>query len=140
MTAIPSTSTTSSTLASTAGTQADGNPKANLDASDFLNLFVKQLQYQNPMSPMDDNAMTQQFSALSSVQTLTALSATQTQMAASLASGNAINLIGHTVTWTDADGTAHVGAVEKVTNSGGKPSLTVAGTDGVDPSSITQVA
>ena len=32
------------------------------------------------------------------------------------------------------------GAVEKVSNVDGKPSLTVGGTPGVDPSSISQVA
>jgi len=44
------------------------------------------------------------------------------------------------VTYVDADDFTHTGTVEKVTVTDGKPSLTVAGTDGVDPATITQVA
>jgi hypothetical protein len=44
------------------------------------------------------------------------------------------------VTWTDTDDVVHTGVVEKVSTKDGAPSLTVAGTDGVDLSSITQVA
>ena len=44
------------------------------------------------------------------------------------------------MTYTDEDGASHTGLVEKVTTEDGKPVLTVGGTDGVDPSTITQVA
>jgi flagellar basal-body rod modification protein FlgD len=137
MTAIPSSTSTTPPL-STTGTQVD-NPKGQLGKDDFLKLFVAQMQHQDPMSPMDDNAMVQQMSALSSVEQLTNLSATNDRMAASLAQSSALGLIGHTVTYADADG-SHTGTVEKVTNKDGSPLLTVAGTDDIDPSSITQVS
>ena len=62
------------------------------------------------------------------------------RIAQSLTTTGAVGLIGRTVTWADEDGVAHTGTVEKVSTVDGKPSLTVGGTDGVDPSSITQVA
>jgi flagellar basal-body rod modification protein FlgD len=137
MTAIGSTSPTTPT--STTGTQAGGNPKGTLGKDDFLKLFVAQMQHQDPMSPMDNNAMVQQMSAISSVEQLTNLSAANEKMASQLAQSGALGLIGRTVTWADAEGT-QTGTVEKVTVTDGTPSLTVDGTPGVDPSTITQVA
>jgi flagellar basal-body rod modification protein FlgD len=116
------------------------NPASLLGKDDFLKLFVTQLQHQDPMSPMDDNQMVAQMSQLSTVEQLTNLATTNGQMAQSLASSHAVGLIGRTVTWTDTDKTEHTGLVEKVSTKDGAPSLTVAGTSGVDPSSITQVA
>ena len=137
MTAIPAT--TSTNPISTTGTQANGNPKAELDKDAFLKLFVAQMQHQDPLSPMDNNALVQQMSALSSMEQLTNLTASNEKMAASLAQSSALGLIGRTVAWTDADG-SHTGTVEKVATQDGSPLLTVDGTDGVDPSSITQVS
>ena len=137
MSTIPATS---STTLSTTGTQADGNPKATLGKDDFLKLFVAQMQHQDPMSPMDNNAMVQQMSAISSVEQLTNLSAANDKMAAQLAQSGALGLIGRSVTWTAADGTSNSGTVDKVTVTDGAPTLTVSGTPGVDPSTITQVA
>ena len=52
-----------------------------------------------------------------------------------------VGLIGRTVTWTDADKTTpHRRRREGHDQPTASPSLTVGGTDGVDPSSITQVA
>ena len=137
MTTIPSTSGTSSTPQPTTSAV---NPNSLLDKDDFLKLFVTQLQHQDPMSPMDNDQMVAQMSQLSTVEQLTNLATTNGQMAQSLALSGAVGLIGHTVTWTDSDKAEHSGVVEKVSTKDGAPSLTVAGTDGVDPSSITQVA
>jgi flagellar basal-body rod modification protein FlgD len=137
MTTIPSTSTT--TPATTSTTSAV-NPKSLLSKDDFMKLFVTQLQHQDPMSPMDNNQMVAQMSQLSTVEQLTNLATTNGQMAQALASSNAVGLIGRTVTWTGSDHAEHTGVVEKVATKDGAPSLTVAGTAGVDPSSITQVA
>ena len=116
------------------------NPNSLLDKDDFLKLFVAQLQHQDPMSPMDNDQMVSQMSQLSTVEQLTNLATTNGHMAASLATSSAVGLIGRTVTWTDKDDVVHTGVVEKVSTKDGAPSLTVGGTDGVDPSSITQVA
>jgi flagellar basal-body rod modification protein FlgD len=137
MTTIPSTSGASS--APQSSTTAV-NPNSLLTKDDFLKLFVTQLQHQDPMSPMDNDQMVAQMSQLSTVEQLTNLATTNGQMSQSLALSSAVGLIGRTVTWTDSDKAEHSGVVEKVSTKDGAPSLTVAGTAGVDPSSITQVA
>jgi flagellar basal-body rod modification protein FlgD len=131
---------TTDTSLSTQGTQASGNPKANLDTNDFLKLFVAQMSHQDPMSPMDNNAMVSQMSALTSVEQLTNLSASNAKMASALGQSSAIALMGRSVTWTAADGTSSTGTVEKITTQDGSPFLTVDGTGGIDPSSVTQIA
>jgi flagellar basal-body rod modification protein FlgD len=136
MTTINTTNPTGSTT----GTQASGNPKGVLGKDDFLKLFVTQMQHQDPMSPMDDSAMVSQMASLSTVEQLTNLSATNADMASAMNSANAVGLLGRTVTWTDDAQQSHTGVVEKVTTTDGTTSLTVGGTAGVDPSTITQVA
>jgi len=99
----------------------------------FLKLFVAQLQHQDPMSPMQDADFMGQMAQFSTLEQIS-------NLANSDAMSNAIGLIGRTVTYKDKEGVLQTGAVEKVTTVDGKPSLTVGGTAGVDPSSISQVA
>ena len=137
---MTSISSTSGTTPATPSTTSAVNPKSLLSKDDFMKLFVTQLQHQDPMSPMDNNQMVAQMSQLSTVEQLTNLATTNGHMAQELAASNAVGLIGRTVTWTDSSDAEHTGVVQKVSTKDGAPSLTVAGTEGVDPSSITQVA
>jgi flagellar basal-body rod modification protein FlgD len=111
-----------------------------LGKDDFLKLFVAQLQHQDPMNPMNDQDMMGQMASFSQLEQITNMAAANQSIATSLSSSSAVSLIGRTVTYLDSDKIAHTGTVEKVTVTDGKPSLTVSGTDGVDPLTITQVA
>src|SRR5919109_772293 len=111
-----------------------------LGKDDFLKLFVAQLQHQDPMNPMQDSDFMGQMASFSTLEQVSNLAAANQRIATSLTSTGAIALIGRTVTYTDANDEIHTGIVEKVTTQDGKPFLTVAGTDGVDPATITQVA
>jgi flagellar basal-body rod modification protein FlgD len=111
-----------------------------LGKDDFLKLFVAQLSHQDPMNPMNDQDMMGQMASFSQLEQITNMAAANQTIATSLSSSSAVSLIGRTVTYLDNDKVAHTGTVEKVTVTDGKPSLTVAGTDGVDPLTITQVA
>jgi flagellar basal-body rod modification protein FlgD len=111
-----------------------------LGKDDFLKLFVAQLSHQDPMNPMNDQDMMGQMASFSQLEQITNMAAANTQIANSLTSSSAVSLIGRTVSYVDADDLPHTGTVEKVTVTDGKPSLTVAGVDGIDPSTITQVA
>jgi flagellar basal-body rod modification protein FlgD len=107
---------------------------STLDKDGFLKMLVAQLSHQDPTAPMDAADSMQQMSSFTMVEQITNLAA-QNQKA------DAVNLIGRTVTYKDADDVEHTGAVEKVaTAKDGTATLTVAGEAGVDPSSITQVA
>jgi flagellar basal-body rod modification protein FlgD len=112
----------------------------SLGKDQFLKLFVAQLQHQDPMNPMNDSEFMAQMASFSTLEQVTNLAAANQQMAASMSSTNAVGLIGRTVSYVDADDQIQTGKVDKVTTAGGKPLLTVGGVDGVDPSTITQVA
>ena len=129
MPVIPSTNTSPA-----AGTQAaKSGANSAMGKDQFLKLFVAQLQHQDPMNPMQDSDFMGQMASCSTLEQVS-------NLASENARSNAIGLLGRTVTYQDKDGAEHTGAVEKVSTKDGKPSLTVGGTDGVDPSSISQVS
>jgi flagellar basal-body rod modification protein FlgD len=128
MTEIPSLNSTP-----TASTQAASGKNSAMGKDQFLKLFVAQLQHQDPMNPMQDSDFMGQMASFSTLEQVS-------NLASENAKTNAIGLIGRTVTYKGTDGAEHTGAVEKVSTKDGKPSLTVGGTAGVDPSSISQVA
>jgi flagellar basal-body rod modification protein FlgD len=122
------------------GSTAVSNKDATLDKDGFLKLFVAQLQHQDPSQPMDANESTQQMATFTQLEQMTNLATTNTQIAKSLNTSSAVGLIGHTVTYVDADGNQQTGKVEKVaTSQAGQASLTIAGTAGIDPSSISEI-
>jgi flagellar basal-body rod modification protein FlgD len=135
MTSIPSLNSTPA-----AKTQAAAGANSALGKDQFLKLFVAQLQHQDPMNPMQDSDFMGQMASFSTLEQVSNMASENTRIAKSLASSNAVGLIGRTVTWSDADDVVHTGVVEKVSTVDGKPSLTVGGTEGVDPSSISQIA
>ncbi len=120
--------------------KSKASSNGELGKDDFLKLFVAQLSHQDPMNPMNDQDMMGQMASFSQLEQITNMAAANQSIATNLSSSSAVSLIGRTVTYLDQDDFPHTGTVEKVTVTDGKPSLTVAGTDGVDPSSITQVA
>jgi len=111
-----------------------------LGKDDFLKLFVAQLQHQDPMNPMTDMDFMGQMASFSTLEQISNMAAESARVADSLASNNAVGLIGRTVTWTDEHDELHTGVVEKVSTAGGVPSLTVSGVEGVELSTISQVA
>jgi flagellar basal-body rod modification protein FlgD len=124
-----------STGSPTAATQAATTGKnSELGKDQFLKLFVAQLQHQDPMNPMEDSDFMGQMASFSTLEQVSNL-ATATTLS------QTVNLIGRTVTYTDMQNVVQTGVVEKVTHTqDGGPVLTVNGTPGVDPKSITQIA
>jgi flagellar basal-body rod modification protein FlgD len=128
MPSIPSLNSTP-----TASTQAASGANSAMGKDQFLKLFVAQLQHQDPMNPMQDSDFMGQMASFSTLEQVS-------NLASENARSNAIGLLGRTVTYTTKDGAELSGVVEKVSTKDGKPSLTVGGADGVDPSSISQVS
>jgi len=116
-----------------ATTQSAAGKNSALGKDQFLKLFVAQLQHQDPMNPMQDSDFMGQMASFSTLEQVS-------NLASENAKTNAIGLLGRTVTYKGKDGADQTGAVEKVSTVDGKPSLTVGGTAGVDPSSISQIA
>jgi flagellar basal-body rod modification protein FlgD len=128
MPSIPSVNT-----APSAKTQSASGANSAMGKDQFLKLFVAQLQHQDPMNPMQDSDFMGQMASFSTLEQVS-------NLASENARSNAIGLLGRTVTYKNKDGAELTGTVEKVSTKDGKPSLTVGGADGVDPSSISQVS
>jgi flagellar basal-body rod modification protein FlgD len=124
-----------------ASTQAAGGKNAELGKDQFLKLFVAQLQHQDPMNPMQDQDFMGQMASFSTLEQVTNMAKANEAMATSLSLSQSVGLLGRTVTWTDAAKATHTGVVENVNQTkDGKTVLTVNGTEGVDPTTITQIA
>jgi flagellar hook assembly protein FlgD len=78
--------------------------------------------------------------SFSTLEQVTNLAAANEAIAVNLHLSQSVGLIGRTVTWTDEADVAHTGVVEKVSQQDGNPVLTISGTEGVDPTTITQIA
>ena len=127
-------------LTATTGSQEATGTNGQLGKDDFLKLFVSQLQHQDPLSPMENAEFMGQMASFSTLEQVTNLANANEAIAANLNLSQSVGLLGRTVTWLDANDVSHTGTVEKVSTAGGSAVLTVSGTEGVDPATITQIA
>jgi flagellar basal-body rod modification protein FlgD len=110
------------TGAATSTTDTATNPNGTLNQTNFLQLLVAQIQYQDPMNPQSDTDMAAQLAQFTSLQQAT-------QSTSSLAMMQANSLVGSTVTvQVDSTHTAS-GAVTGVVMSNGAPQVTIGGTN-----------
>src|SRR5215471_3582728 len=75
-------------------------PKKELDQTDFLNLLTTQMQYQDPLKPMDNQDLTAQMTSFSSLNQLVAIGTkldTLQQTQGALSQLQATSLIGKEV-------------------------------------------
>jgi flagellar basal-body rod modification protein FlgD len=117
---------------------SQGASGAQFGTNTFLQLLVAQLRYQNPLNPQDGTQFLTQTAQFTEVEKLTDI---DTQVTSALNANQLIaasTMIGHQVTYKDANGNDQTGAVTsvKVTSSG--PQLQI-GTDTVPFSMIEQV-
>ena len=120
-------------------TPATRTPTQAFDSQMFLKLLVTQLQNQDPSSPMDSTQMISQTSQLASMQQLTNLNSATTNSYNLQMRSAAANVLGKTVSWTDAAGAAHTGLATAVSFSGSTPSVTV-GSDTVALTDLTGIS
>ncbi|QGQ20301.1 flagellar hook capping protein [Cellulomonas sp. JZ18] len=111
------------------GTGASAASNGELDKQAFLELLVTQLRYQDPSSPMDASALMAQTTQLTTMERLVELSDTQREAFALQMRQSAAGLVGHDVTWTDADGTTRSGRVASVSYAGTVPTVRVGDVD-----------
>jgi flagellar basal-body rod modification protein FlgD len=99
--------TISGVAATTPATSNDDQAKpGELGRDDFLNLLVTQLQYQDPLNPMDSTDFTAQLAQFSSLEQLSNMRGQLEELARSqsaFATSQAVGYIGHTVLSTGND-------------------------------------
>ena len=122
--AVTAPTTAATSLYSTPSTRT---PTQAFDSEMFLKLLVTQLKNQDPSSPMDSTQMISQTSQLASMQQLTSLNSATTNSYNLQMRSAAANVLGKSVTWTGADGSAKTGLATAVSFSGGTPTVTVGG-------------
>ena len=104
--------------------------KAELSDKDtFLKLLVAQLKYQDPSNPADSTQFLAQTAQFTQVEKLAEVAEGQASMLKAQQSLSASNLVGRTISYTDASGAEQTGVVSKATLGGGEPILTVGNTE-----------
>src|SRR3954447_27012886 len=114
---------------STATTQVSKN---GFDSETFLQLLVAQLKYQDPSNPTSSSEFMAQTATLAQVQSLNEIADQNTHALSLQRSLSAGALVGHTVFYTDTDGTTKTGTVTSVKISGDSSTESKAVVDGVD--------
>jgi flagellar basal-body rod modification protein FlgD len=137
---MSSTNGITNTYTDPAFSKTDTTVSSSLDKNGFLKMLTEQMKNQDPTSGQDPNQYFQTISQMTTVEQLTNLATSTTAALSRQKDANATQLIGKTVSYPGADGAAVTGLVESVQLSSTKgPSLTVAGTAGVDPDLISNV-
>jgi flagellar basal-body rod modification protein FlgD len=121
--------------ASTAGAGATGeaaNPNAEIGQNGFLKLMIAQLQAQNPMQPANNTEYISELATFTELEQMTNLA-----NAGELSGG--VQLIGRSVTYTDASGAHQTGTVESVQTTRNGTTLTINHTAGIAETSVTEI-
>jgi flagellar basal-body rod modification protein FlgD len=108
------------------GTTIDNTtaPKAAINQEDFLKVLLAQLQFQDPLKPLDNNQFIAQFAQLTSLEQTQQLNDKMDSLLALQNGGQALDLIGHSVETTTPNGNL-VGQVTAISFQNGTPSMTV---------------
>lgn len=125
--------------AAAAASSAGTGSGQSLGQNQFLQLLMTQLQNQDPMSPMDNTQFIAQMAQFSSLEQMTNLVSATQAMNANNEVAQSVSLIGHNVTYTNADGSTGSGVVSEVDVSSGNVQLKV-GDSSIDPTDINTVS
>ncbi|HEY3367218.1 MAG TPA: flagellar hook capping FlgD N-terminal domain-containing protein [Symbiobacteriaceae bacterium] len=101
---------------STTQTDRPRTGSSTMGKMEFLKLLVTQLQYQDPMNPMDDKQFASQLAQFSSLEQATE----QTRW---LQANYGLGLVGQKVTYKDTDGVDKTGLVKALRMVDGQPKL-----------------
>lgn len=94
--------------------------KANdaLGKDEFLQLLVKQMQYQDPLDPQENSEYVAQLAQFSSLEQMTNLNTTMN-------SSQANSLVGRFIGWTDDKNNAYTGTVTSIKYTNGEAKLII---------------
>jgi flagellar basal-body rod modification protein FlgD len=103
-----------------------------LSIQNFLQLFLSQLQFQDPLKPVDNTQFLAQLAQFTNIEQTQVLSDNLTGLLSVVSTNQAVTLLGHTVELSN-NNTTVTGTVSTVNFNNGQPSLTVALSGGGSP-------
>jgi flagellar basal-body rod modification protein FlgD len=109
------------------------NPQGSLGKDDFLKLMIAQLQAQNPLEPSNGTEYVSELAQFTQLEQTTNLAGNSERT-------GAVQLIGHTVSYTNSAGLIATGKVQSVQTAPSGTTLTVEGVGGIEQSSVIEVA
>jgi flagellar basal-body rod modification protein FlgD len=116
----------------TSGVQAK-----SIDQQDFVRLFVSELQFQDPMQPLDNSQFLLQMSQFESIELAGETNQGIQDMLTMNSSSQSMTLLNHAVQVTDSDGSTSAGKISAVEFTTGGVQLSV--TDGATGAVVTGV-
>ena len=128
---------------------AEVGKKSELDKDAFLSLLVTQMQYQDPLSPMDNTEYLAQLAQYSSLEQMTNVASKLGEVYtlvenidSSVLVGQLSSMIGKDIQWSSDGKTFYEGTVTGVSVTDGKTSViaTTKAADGTDLSTKVEIA
>lgn len=116
-----------------------GGKPGELGKDDFMKLLMTQLQNQDPMKPMDDQAFMGQVAQFQTLDQISAMNAAITSLLETQKLAEASGLIGKTISALDADAKRVTGTVTAAAVIGGKATVYI-GSTSVPLDKVTAVA
>ncbi len=98
--------------------------RAGVSQEDFIRLFLTQLNFQDPLEPVDNREFLAQLAQFTSVEQLRTLGENIDALLGVQASGQALGLLGRTVEVSTAAGSV-IGQVSTISYRSGRPLLTI---------------
>ena len=97
-----------------------------LSIQNFLNLFLSQLQFQDPLKPVDNTQFLAQLAQFTNIEQTQVMSDNINGLLSLESSNQAVSLLGRTVEYSTGSNSAPAtGQVATVTFNNGQPSLTI---------------
>ncbi|WP_134059343.1 flagellar hook assembly protein FlgD [Rheinheimera aquimaris] len=112
-----------------------------ISQEEFIKLFLAQLNYQDPLEPVDNSEFLAQLAQFSSLEQSRQMNDNIVGLLSMNSSNQALTLLGKSVQVTTQTGASFTGTVQAVSYSAGAPSLTVRNADGsfIDRITLSQI-
>jgi flagellar basal-body rod modification protein FlgD len=137
---VPVTPNSADTITGS-GSNVTRTTGGNLGKDDFLKLMVAQMSHMDPLSQDggDPSKSTEQMTQFSILEQLTNLSQATQGLAQQNQVSSTVALLGKSVSYSQDDGSTATGTITSVQTAGGKTSITIGDTPGIDPNRILEV-
>ena len=142
-TSVPATGTTSTPATTATSSTNSSSSSMPINQTQFLQMLMAELQNQNPMNPNSSDPMSfvTELAQFTSVEQETNTAESTSTIASGQNTASAVSLLGYNVDYTDpTTGATDTGTVQSVDITSSGPTLTINGTSGISPTSVTEVS